>query len=197
MSENNSTVAELGERLVKILDELMVAGDWDSSLFLRTSSKRLQELRDEAQRFIVVADGANKAQEVVQVNERLLAPGYARVYISLYQVACKNLQDWLNVLMSLESSHSITRPTYADEACVRQLVRSKTDIDRNGYAIVDVRVEDVYDFEQTPLDAAGNPLLVLKEGAVKLAHIVEFVRANKDRYMLQDNKLVYIGNVGE
>lgn len=184
---NDSLVTGLVQRLVKILDELLAKGDWESSLFLRTSRKRLQELREEA-KSVSTSAGASEVKPFV-LFKTPPAVGSIQVFISVYQVAAKTVGDWQTALKALVG-HSVTRPTYRNEEEVQKLIRSKTDISRHGYAIVNIAEGDIYRIDPAPVDAFGSQLISLKEGAIKQENIVGFVHANKERYSFQDGKLV-------
>jgi Dot/Icm secretion system protein IcmQ len=187
-----SAIVELGEKLAKILDKLLETGDWDTSLFLRSSSKRLRQLRDEALRIATKTDtGTNVAKTSYR---KAPSSGYVQVYVSIYQVNCKNLQDWQNALKALVE-HSASRPTYLDEDNVRQLIRSKTDIDKHGYVIINVKDSEIYSTGQIVLDNFGSRLVTLKDGAIKLENIVGFVHGNREQYSFQNNALIYEGEV--
>jgi len=184
MSEDLSQ-AEIAKELTNILTELLNVGNWQSSLFLRAASKRIQVLLEEAKS---IAELEGQDQSRIRSLKKF-PPNYIPIYVSLYQVAGNNLQNWQYTLRLL-SEHSVNRPTYRDEQSVRALIASKTDIDRHGYAIVYIKEDDIYGFEEQPRDSLGHEMLVLKEGVVKLENIVGFVHANGKRYILADNVLV-------
>ena len=120
---------------------------------------------------------------------RVALPGYSQVFILLYQVDSANLQGWYRTIKTL-TDYSVTRPAYKDEAYAREFIRSKASgIERNGYAIVNIKSDDFYNVEQPPVDACGHQLFVLKENSIKLENIVEFVLANKQHYAIRDEAL--------
>lgn len=184
---NDAAVAQLGRKLVNIIDGLLEKGDWDASLFLRTSKKRLEELRAEACK--VSTGVTNDQSQSFVLFKKPPAPGSVQIFISVYQFAAKSLNDWQSSLKSLVG-HSVTRPAYRNEEEVQKSIRTSADINRYGYAIVNVKESDIYKVDPVPVDALGTPILTLAENAIKLENIVGFVHANKERYSFQDGKLV-------
>ncbi|MDR1057022.1 MAG: type IVB secretion system protein IcmQ [Coxiellaceae bacterium] len=189
---------EIGRKLINILDDILVTGDWDSSLFLKTSAAKLRDLRNE----IAILCDIDKAKptDVYQStvpnkdSRQNSPPGYFRVFILLYQVDGSNLQSWYRTIKTL-SEYSVTRPAYKDENHAQEFIRAKTlGIERNGYVVVNVKDNDFYPTEQH-VDSFGHPLIALKEEAVKLDNVVEFVHANKKHYVIRDNALVLLGEI--
>lgn len=184
MSEDSLRI-EVAKKLAELLDGLLATGDWQSSLFLRVASKRIQILLDEAKSLVELSNPEQSLTKKVKDS----AHGYIPVYISLYQVVGNNLQNWQYALRLL-SEHNTSRPTYRNEQFVRELIDSKPDGKRHGYAIVHVKEDDIYTFEEQPRDSLGHEMLVLKEGVIKLENIIGFVHANKKRYAFVNNMLV-------
>ena len=48
LKEDKHDVNEITNRLKEILNEVLATGDWESSLFLKTSATKLKKLRDRA-----------------------------------------------------------------------------------------------------------------------------------------------------
>lgn len=184
MSEELSRI-KIAKELAVLLDGLLATGDWQSSLFLRVASKRIQILLDEAKSLVELSSPEQSLTKSIRNSTQ----GYIPVYVSLYQVMGNNLQNWQYALRLL-SEHNTSRPTYRNEQFVRELIDSKSDVERHGYAIVHVKEDDIYTFEEQPRDSLGHEMLVLKEGVIKLENIIGFVHANKKRYAFVNNMLV-------
>jgi len=177
-------------KLVNILDELLGNKEWDATLLLRTAKKRLTGLRDEAQEI------ANELNETITstVPEQVAATikeGHIKIYISLYQTQGANLKIWHDMLNSL-AKYSMTRPVYDTEEHIRELIRSKPDLERHAYAVVAMEKNGIIDTENTAMDKFNHELLTLKEGAVQLENIIEFVHANNKRYVFRGDSLVLL-----
>lgn len=188
------TLNEIAKKIKEIIDSVLATGDWENSIFLKVSAAKLRELQVEAQRLSCLGEQTQQEQKdstkaANTAAERVAPPGYSQVFILLYQVDSANLQGWYNTIKTL-MDYSVTRPAYKDESYARDVIRSKTSgIGRNGYVVVNIKDSDFYDVEQSPVDASGHKLFVLKENAVKLENIVEFVLANKQHYVIRDDAL--------
>gem|GEM_PF-1337918 len=184
----------IGVRLVETLSDLLKSGDWDSSLFLKTVKRRISDIINETRSAM-----ANTHRSAVVVAGDLLkqaAPsGYVRVYVLLYQTDGSKLVNWQYALKTL-LGYNVSRPTYRDERHIQELVRSKKDIERYGYAVVNIVERDVYSREQFPLkDQFDHEMVVLKENSIGKENIVGFIHANKRRYAFVDGELMYQGDV--
>lgn len=196
--KTQENVFELSKRLWVILDEVLTTGDWQSSSFLKTAAIQLRDLQEKCNKLSLSSGGNKAATEVINVDKdttrRAIVPGYARVFILLYQVDGANLQSWYRTIRTL-AEHSITHQIYKEENHVKEAIRAKiTDQDRNGYAVVDIKEENLLSGEQ-PLDQFGHALCVLKDSSVKLENIIEFVHNNRKRYALHDNELFFLSEL--
>lgn len=183
---------KIGQKLIEVLDSLLNSDEWDSSLFLKTVKKRLQDLRANA--YTAVDEGIRESAKIGKdfgtVQE--LPPGYIKVYILLYQTEGNKLTNWQYSIKSLVG-HNVSRPTYREERYAQELIRSKKDAEHYGYAIIHIPEDGIYQFTQVSKDTLGHDMLMLKEGTVKLNNIEGFVHANKKRYKFFDGELIYEG----
>ncbi|MEI8054401.1 MAG: Dot/Icm secretion system protein IcmQ [bacterium] len=184
------TPNEIANKVVETIDGLLATGDWENSVFLKASAAKLRELRTQAQQLSLLGGQAQQEQKaIVTASAKTIQPGYSQVFILLYQVDGANLQEWYRTVKTLVD-YSVTRPAYKDEAYVKEFIRSKTSgVERNGYAVVNIKSDDFYNVEQPPVDALGHQLFVLKESSIKLENIVEFIHANKQHYAIRDEAL--------
>jgi intracellular multiplication protein IcmQ len=181
---------EASVKLVNILDDLLGNKEWDSTLLLRTAKKRLNGLREEAQQIANELNETNSPKIPEQITTTI-KEGHKKIYISLYQTQGTNLKIWQNMLQSL-AKYSITRPVYDDEEHIRELIRSKPEPQRHAYAVVTIKKDGIIDTGNISLDKFSHKLLTLKEGAVQLENIIEFVHANDKRYIFLRNLLVLL-----
>jgi Dot/Icm secretion system protein IcmQ len=185
---------EIGKKLKDILDNILTVGEWDSSLFLRNVAVKLRGLRDKIEKLCQTNEGKVAGISQDSTVRRKAPPGYIPVFILLYQVDSSNLPSWYSSIKNL-SEYSVSRPAYKDESHIQEFIRTKTTgIEHNGYVIVNVKEQDFYQIEPQ-VDFLGHPLVSLKEGAVKLENIVEFIHANKSHYAIRDNELVYLDKI--
>ena len=177
---------DINRNLVAILDELLANGDWQASLFLQNASKRIRKVRDEAQ---ALADELTQSltdskSEAVALN----SSGYEQVYISLYQADGRNLTRWLNMLKGL-TDISLSRPIYRSEAAVQEMIRHKTNAEKEAYAVVLVKPEDIEGVKTTT--QLGAELLMIREGRIQPSRVIKFVHDDVC-YCIRDGKLVKV-----
>ncbi|MBU0744316.1 MAG: type IVB secretion system protein IcmQ [Gammaproteobacteria bacterium] len=187
-------VIDLGKKLIAILDGVLAIGDWDNSLFLKTSASKLKKLREQAQQLCVGEEDITANDDNKEFYQECVLPGHSQVFILLYQVDGANLQTWLGTIKNL-TEYSVTRPAYKDVVHVQGAIRSKSSpLDHSAYVVVNVK-DDAFQPGEQQMDSLGHPLVSLSEDAVKLENIVEFVHGNKKRYAIRDNKLVFLGEI--
>lgn len=192
---NKSDLAtDFGKQLLAVLTGILASGDWESSLFLKVEADRLKEfsgqigtlLKSDEPKLDIIARDVARPQ---------LPLGYSHVFILLYQIDGANLQNWYNNIKNL-GQYSATRPAYIDEKHAQEFIRSKVaNIERNGYVVANVKSGDFYQEGEKLFDPFGHELVSLKDKAVQIENVVEFVHANKRRYAISDNKLVLLGEV--
>lgn len=175
---------ELCQNVIKTVDSVLAAGDWDDSLFLRNAIKPLRQIRDEAQLVLgeLKHQGAEESFELPSVPENRL-----ELYVSLYQAEGYDLRKWAAQLDSLPN-HMVGRPVYADEDNVKGMIRKKSAQAAEAYVVIEVDQDQVIPGVQQQ-DRLGSPLVALMEGAVSVAHIREFVHMGQ-RYYFKNHRLV-------
>ncbi|MCB1826930.1 MAG: Dot/Icm secretion system protein IcmQ [Coxiellaceae bacterium] len=177
----------LTDALIEAMNGVLNANDWDDSLFLRNALKPLKKIRDEA---VALKKEATATMEDKQITLRDLAEDEMLVYISIFQSAGDSLRKWELQLSSLRS-HLLGRPVYENEADVAKVIRQKLVQTSEAYVIVAIKKHDVENFayQANRVDRCGNPLLTLKDTAVKPENIFEFVHQGR-RYFFVDRKLI-------
>jgi Dot/Icm secretion system protein IcmQ len=189
--QGNSLPGELqiGRELVATLDTLLASGAWEHSLFLRTIKKRVQDIINDTLSAIENVGGIKKV--VVQDRfTQIVSDGHIRVYILMYQTEGGMLSNWQYALKTLLECN-ISRPTYRNGDDIQELIRSKKDVERYGYAVVNVAEKDIYSQSTALKDVLDHEMIALKENAVKRENVIGFVHANKKRYSFVDGALIY------
>lgn len=169
--------------LVKALDEVLGAGTWQESLFLRGLEKRVRDLRTEAEQVLVsltteanlkapgfmAAQARNKAQHETEL-----------VYISLYQQNPNDLRKWEKTLRSI-TENSVSRPIYREQAHVEEMIRTRPDPSKESYIVVSVKTADIIKglVGKASVDKSGNELLAIRDGGVLSHNIKRFVHAGR------------------
>lgn len=179
---------EINHKLIQVLEDVLAAGDWEATLFLRTAAKRLERLRAEGEELLALATGEHST--VHDMDELEQKPGYIKVFVALYQAEGNNIKKWLNLVNTL-SEHSVGRPIYNEEEAVRAMIRSKPDPTRQAYVEVAIKEESIIQLngDMVPKDKSGHDLLTLKSGAIHFDNIVEFIHGDK-RYGVSYEELV-------
>lgn len=189
--QEDQELRKIAQKMVTLFEELFAACDWNSSLFIRNAVKPLHELHKEAEQILhqLSADASAAKAQNQEILYPTARPGYIKVFISLYQSEGANLQKWQSVLKNMVGQ-VVNRPVYREEAHVLELLRSKSDAMRQAYAVVYVpEVTLISSYQgKASVDQFGHELLTLKDNAVKLENIIEFVHLGK-RYPFVGGKL--------
>lgn len=189
-----STYMEIIEKLKKIVSAVLKTGDWTHSIFLKVTAAKLQKIYDKAGQLSNLKRQPQVTQHVKEKKDiRAIPPGHFQVFILLYQVDGTNLVGWYRNIKMLAEYSSITRSAYRDEISVKELIHSKSsNIERSGYIVVNIKEDDIRSTDQVSLDVLGHKLYTLKDKAIKLKNIVEFVHADKNHYEIGSDRLILI-----
>jgi len=177
----------LTDAIIGAVDHVLNQNDWEESLFLRNAIKPLKEIREEA---IALKKEATITVADQQIALRALEEDEMLVSISVFQSEGDNLRKWELQLSSLRS-HLLGRPVYKKEEDVKKVIRQKLMQISEAFVTVAVKKSDTQDFafQAERVDRFGNPLLTLKDTAVKSENIFEFVHQGK-RYFFRGGKLI-------
>lgn len=177
----------LCQKIVKMVDDILAAGDWESSLFLRNTIKPLKEIRQEAVELLeeLLVEGVGKGLTLPELSENT-----AKVYVSLYQARGDDLASWEAQLASLDK-FMVGRPIYSAEEEIRQATRFKTAQSNEAYAVVALDKSKIIasDPFKVRKDRLGNFVISVVEGSVSAENVLEFVHAGK-RYYFRNNRLI-------
>jgi Dot/Icm secretion system protein IcmQ len=179
---------KINEQLINILRELLATGNWEASLFLRTAHKKLQDLCDEAVATANQLHAVDQPKSLISHQTRV-DQGYFLVYVSIYQSDPYNLRKWENTLKNIKE-YSIARPIYRSEEHIQEAIRSKKGAVNEGYVSVYIKKNDIIPPYPGKLleDRFGHELLTIRDNALKMENIVEFVHHGK-RFELIEGKL--------
>lgn len=182
---NDATRIEVNKKLIAMLDDLLGTCNWESSLFLKTASKKFLALRMEAEQLLLASTTTAPKNVVIPVKA-----GHTKVFISIYLTEGINMEKWYATLKTL-NEYSITRPVYRDEEHIKAMIRAKSDTQREGYVTLFIKDEDIINLPPSKIvtDRLGHELLALKIGAVKLENIIEFVHCQQ-HYRMSETGLV-------
>ncbi len=202
IDEQRKTAMEL----LKALDNTIEKGPWDKSVFLGNIGKKLKDIRFNFKnrlRFIDPgfeetpdAEGAT-ATAAPPLRTVSLEPNADQIeaYVSLYNVDGGSVPKWEKIIQSLDKQ-IVTRPVYATEQAARMAIRAKTIKKNDAYASFILNKADIIPPKdgKAPLDRQGNPLLILKDTALKIENVTHFCHES-GTYVFQNNTLSRIGDM--
>lgn len=166
------------EDILKILDGLVAQGGWNSSTFLRVIAKKLQAIRDDFATKAALHNVQNTQVASNLANRVAIRSGQQEVFIALYTADGANIQAWERIIANLPKQ-MISRPIYANEEDVNQVIRSKENKINEAYISIYVNQTDVLPMgDKTPMDKFGKSLLTLKDRSLQLEHITRFVHVS-------------------
>ncbi len=177
--KDNELSKEQADEILKILDSLVSSSGWDSSMFLRVINKSLQAIRDDfsAKVDAVYHLGQNEITSNL-ANRVAIRTGQQEVYVSLYSSDGENIQSWERIVVNLPK-HTVSRPIYASEEDLNQMIRHKENKINEAYVSVCVNHSDILSIgDKTPYDKLGKPLLTLKDRSITLQNINRFVHVS-------------------
>lgn len=180
---------DLLKAIIQTIDHVMIAGDWNSSLFLRNTVKRLVEIKVEAHSELEKMEMDDSKKAIVS---KALEEDEVEVYISLFQSDGYNMNKWAVQLRSLDR-YIIGRPIYKNEEDVQKRIRLRSSTINEAYVTVVIKKSDIQmDSDKSSLkDQFDLPLLSLKEAAVRNGRIVAFM-LHDIRYSYVEGQLIKV-----
>ncbi|OGT46359.1 MAG: Dot/Icm secretion system protein IcmQ [Gammaproteobacteria bacterium RIFCSPHIGHO2_12_FULL_41_15] len=173
---NKAAYLKVSSMLVQSIDQVIQAGDWQKTLFLRNTIKPLMAVREQA----LVVQKKLTQEQIQGPAKKQLGEDQIKVFITIYQSQGHNLALWETQLRSL-SSYVQGRPVYSNEEDIRRALRAKLDQVNEAYVVVAIDRTSVMNLinhaERT--DRLGHKLLVLMPGALQSENIYEFVHQGK------------------
>lgn len=166
------------EAILNALDEAINNGPWDQSNFLRAIGKNLNDIREN---FVNQLDTRTRQQlkaDTYLANRMALRSGQQEVFVSLYSADGTNMQSWERIVSNLPRQ-MISRPIYASEEQVRELIKIKENKQNEAYLGIYINQTDVIPLspDKTLSDKLGNLLLTLKDKTLDLENISRFVHS--------------------
>jgi len=181
---------EHNEAILKALNKAIEIGPWEKSSFLKVIGKNLNQIRDD---FIAQLGTRSKAQlkaESNLANRIALRSGQQEVYVSLYSADGTNLQSWEKIVANLPRQ-MISRPIYADENDVRDIIKSKENKINEAYVAIYINQTDILSLsaDRASFDKLGKVLLSLKDKTLMLDNISRFVH-HTGSYKYEHGRLI-------
>lgn len=171
----------------------MTASDQQRKLLelVRSSIERDEALRDQFEigdKFRFIRDRLkallSRVDEHVQAfeaevikNEKTVVEDEVLVFVHLFNAQGLTLQTWQKFISpTLFYEYGINRPIYAEKAHIDALLRSRPSKVQHAYLTVAIKPGDVVKKadEVIAKDQIGNPLIKVKEGALKVERLIAF-----------------------
>jgi intracellular multiplication protein IcmQ len=185
-SRNQDHCASLNQKITELLDRIIKAGDWESSLFLRNTISLLKKRLDIAN---VLKEEFESQGFVAEQAFPPVDPENAIVlYIALYQTDGNTLEKWEKQLSSILKIAQ-SRPIYDEESKVINTLRSNLDRATDAYVKVLVDKNEIIDSARVMKDRLGQGLITVSITAIRPENIVEFIHQGK-RYNFLNKKLI-------
>lgn len=167
------------QEILKVLDDLLEQGPWDSSNFLTLIGKKLRDIRDN---FALHTNNTGKknGQLTSDLASRMaLRSGQIEIFILLYSSSGNQINSWNQIVNNLPRQ-VVSRPVYSSEDDVKEMIRTKVNPQNEAYVSVYIRKEDILEVapDKIPYDKLGKPLLILKNHAIKLDNIHQFIHTS-------------------
>ena len=161
--------------ILKALNKAIKEGPWDKSNFLRIIGKNLSIIRDS---FLARLHASSKqlSSQPYQANKMFLQNNQQEVFISLYSFEGSNLQNWERIVANLPRQ-SISRPIYANEDHVIEVLKSKENKNNEAYVAIFIEKSNILPLapDKVLKDKLGTPLLTLKDKSLNLDNLSRFV----------------------
>jgi intracellular multiplication protein IcmQ len=167
---------ELDHELIKILDQMIEEGKWESSLFLQATVSELRKMRENFATELNVHESQQETQHADAMAQQKSSEDLTEVYMALYAANGKDIKRWEQVLNSL-TRHSVSRPIYKTEEDVKDVIRAKDLSVNDAYIAIYIHKTDIIPppNDKIPQDRYGHGLLVLRHGAIRIENITRFI----------------------
>lgn len=193
MDEDHQSVFKRAKILLKSVEQAVKEGPWEKSIFLRATGKKLKDFHDKLRNILKTQEKQTLSSihsQLAKHASNAATGGQTEVFVSLYNSDGQNMQRWQRLLLTI-SSQAVSRPVYANQHDVEELIRAKPNKINEGYASVSVPNDYILTNKNNnqPKDRLGNDLVVTKDGSIKTENINYFMH-DFTRYTIKNNQLV-------
>jgi intracellular multiplication protein IcmQ len=167
------------EAILNALDEALKKGPWEESNFLRAIHKNLNEVRENFLNQLGTRTKQQIKAETRLANRMALRSEQQEVFVSLYSADGTNIQSWEKIVSNLPRQ-MISRPIYAAEEHVQELIKTKENKQNEAYIGIFINETDIIPLhpDKALSDKLGNMLLTLKDKTLNLENISRFVHSS-------------------
>lgn len=146
---------------------------------------RLQALLSALEKNQAVTVVGKETSVVLNPEEEVL------VYVYLYNAHGTLLRNWISMMTPKTFyEYSVNRPIYSEKSQVETFIHSKPQPAKHGYLTVAVKKTDILpSYGALPLDPLGQPLIKIREGALRMEKWVAFTH-NRQEYMFENDQFI-------
>lgn len=120
----------------------------------------------------------------VEKKKDTLAEDETIIYVYIFNAQGLAFQTWQKMVNpSVFYEYSVNRPIYSDKSQVEAFIRSRSNKAQNGYLSVAVKKSDILPIpegSEASKDQIGNPLVKIREGALKFNRMQAFTYQGAD-----------------
>lgn len=183
---------ELAKQVVKSLGELLKKPCWKTSMLNRVIYKKIQHEKAGYDSYIESYEKTVSDKSTGVDWDHLLANGFEKVYVIVYNSQGSKLSEWERLLMKLPFD-IIGRPVFSDEEQARVCIEKKLRAESDGYVELYVEKRFLTSSERSNvLRVAESNHIAIDPKGVQVKYIASFVHMNLLRYKLDNHRLVRI-----
>ncbi len=152
--------------------------------------ERLQGLLENIEKEAAITEKKGKTLQALQVEEDEILS-----YIHLYNAQGLNFRTWQGMITPKAFfDFSVNRPIYQEQSHIEAFIRSKTNKVQHAYLTVAMKKDRILPgpspAEGGLKDALGNPLIKVKEGALRYERMISFTHNDEVYHMTEQGELI-------
>lgn len=148
--------------------------------------ERLQTLLVEVQEGSIVKLVQKKKIAVVEAMEN-----ESLVYVHLYNAQSGSMKAWQSIVNPKAFfDYSVNRPIYREKAHIEAFIKAKANSMQHGYLTIAVQKDRFLPSRDDIKDSMGNPLVKVKEGALRCERLVSFTHNGQEYVLNEEGSLI-------
>lgn len=173
---NDELTKQQVDAVLQALNKAIEQGPWDESNFLRVIGRNLHDIRDGFIKKSAAEEQTNQGGAPYSAKQMALRRGQRKVYVALYSSDGTNFGAWERIIANLPHQ-MISRPIYANEEDVKDIIKSKPNKINEAYVTIYVSPQDILSLpdDKMPIDKLGKQMLTLKDKTLLLDSLDCFV----------------------
>jgi hypothetical protein len=190
------SLTEQVEQEIKLAHLLKLAVDQDKALREKFGiNNKFRFISERLQAALAPLEQHLKSQEGTVSSEMTKKKGLLDdemiVYVYLYNIKGALLSNWQGMLSEkVFYEYSINRPIYMEKSHIEALLKSKSNKTQHAYLMVAVKSTNVIQTEAAVKDSLGNPIVKVREGALRFNKLMAFTYNEQDYVLSEQGALV-------